>query len=433
MLINKLESVLKKLSLPFRRNDSTEHLEPVIYQSFCIISIIAGIVSAFINFFTDMHVVVYMSITLIIFQSYCWYLCKIKGKLNLAITISSIGFHLVLAFNYFYNAGISGPTLMLTALTLFFIAIVDKKSNVVLWLCVNVLTTSVLLGIEYFNPESILAKYNTRQNLFMDMYFTYLIVIVVIFQCVLLLRKRHKEQQDHITQKALALEKLNAEKIKLFSLISHDLRTPLANVQQYLEMMAQVDLTIDEKKVIEKDLLHITKNAQKLLGNLLQWSSNQMEGVDVNLQSYALLDEIDKTLANMKLLAAKKEIKLVVKIKDKCAVIADLDMLNLIVRNLIHNAIKFTPFGGTIEIGANTKGNECVIYVKDNGVGIPINQQSELFNLRTKASFGTNKEKGTGIGLMLCKEYAEMQNGRVWFKSKEGMGTIFYLALKTDI
>jgi len=432
MILSRLK-YLRKKAADFLKDESRDaSLESKIYHSFCYMSIVASIFSFFINLYVDMKIVMWMSVAIFFFQSYCCYLSKVKGKLNLAIIISSTGFHILLCFNYLYNAGIAGPTLLLTTLTLFFIIIIEKNKSAVYWVCLNIIIATALLLLEYLNKDFVIVHYNTREDLFLDMYFTYLIIIAVIYNGTVLLRKNYQEQKKYVTEKAIALEKLNAEKDKLFSLISHDLRTPLANVQQYLEMMAVVELTFEERRAIEKDLLHITRNTQDLLINLLQWSRNQMDGVEVNLQSCNLLEEISKTLGTMQLLAVKKEISLVVKIQDKCTVFADVDMLNLIIRNLLHNAVKFTPFGGIIEIGVRTVENGCLIYVKDNGAGISLEKQKEIFTLKTKTTFGTNKEKGTGIGLMLCKEYVEMQNGQIWFKSEENVGTTFYLSFPKE-
>jgi signal transduction histidine kinase len=103
-------------------------------------------------------------------------------------------------------------------------------------------------------------------------------------------------------------------------------------------------------------------------------------------------------------------------------------MLKLIFRNLIHNAIKFTPNNGSINICFDTDEHNYHISIKDNGIGIKEEEQVSIFTISTKTNYGTNKEKGTGLGLMLCKEYTDMQGGKIWFTSKEKEGTSFYLS-----
>ncbi|RYE28036.1 MAG: ATP-binding protein [Sphingobacteriaceae bacterium] len=109
---------------------------------------------------------------------------------------------------------------------------------------------------------------------------------------------------------------------------------------------------------------------------------------------------------------------------------ADKDMLQLLVRNLVSNAIKFTPPGGKIRVCCKIENQECKVMVTDNGVGIPEKYQSRIFSIKTDSTYGTNQEKGTGLGLVLCKEFAELQNGSIGFTSNEGSGTTFYFKLK---
>lgn len=423
---------IKTHILKLTKNDVSQSLEGKIFHAFCLIGIIAALLSFVVNLYIGLYTSIWISLAVFFFQSVVFYLSKVKGKLDIAILISSIEVNLLLCANYFFNAGIKGPSLLLIAVTLLFIITVGKRNTAFFWFCCNLVMVAGLLGLEYFDSDIIQRHYDSRRDYFLDIYFSYSITVAIIFTGIIYLRNSYLNQKKSVLQKAQALEKLNSEKDKLFSIISHDLRTPLANVQQYLEMMEVVDLTKDEKQVIEKDLLHITRNAQDLLTNLLQWSRNQMEGVTVNKASFNLLSGMEKTLTNMHLLAAKKDLKLVENIQADCVVFADADMLNLIIRNLLHNAIKFTPFGGVVEIGAINKNNECVIHVKDSGNGISLQQQRELFTLKTKTTFGTNKEKGTGIGLMLCKEYTEMQNGKIWFDTRENFGTIFYLSFPNE-
>jgi two-component system sensor histidine kinase/response regulator len=416
----------------FKEEQNSLSIEGKIFHAFCLISIIGAFVSFFINLFLGVEQLIYISLIIFIVQGLLFYLSKIKGKLNLSIIISSVGLNVLFFINYFYNAGIGGPSLILFAGALFFVISVGKDVTALFWFCANIIIVTFLFTLEYFHEEIVLIKYNTREDLFFDMYFTYLILITVIYIGTIFLRKSYLEQKRSVAEKAIALEKLNAEKDKLFSIISHDLRTPLANVQQYLEMLADVELTQEERYPIEKDLLNITRNAQDLLTNLLEWSRNQMDGFVVKLQHFNLSNEIAKTLTHMQLLASKKEVQLKINIEDNCQVFADIHMLNLVIRNLLHNSIKFTLPGGFVEITAKSNHENTFIAVRDNGTGIPERKKQDIFSLKAVTTFGTNKEKGTGIGLMLCKEYVEMQKGKIWFESEENLGTTFHLSFPNE-
>jgi signal transduction histidine kinase len=109
--------------------------------------------------------------------------------------------------------------------------------------------------------------------------------------------------------------------------------------------------------------------------------------------------------------------------------IVDKDMLQLVVRNLVNNAVKFTPSGGNISVVCHKTVADCRLMIKDNGMGISQEQQKELFSLKSKSTYGTSNEKGVGLGLLLCKEFIELQNGRIWFISSPGIGTTFFISL----
>lgn len=155
-----------------------------------------------------------------------------------------------------------------------------------------------------------------------------------------------------------------------------------------------------------------------------------MEGVNVNLVKLDLKEILKSTFAIEQTIAAEKGIRLTDRLKNSISIIADADMLQLIVRNLIDNAIKFTDAGGEIMVFADIVGEDCQLMIKDNGMGIPYEQQRDIFSLKASSTFGTKNEKGVGLGLVLCKEFTELQNGKITFESVPGEGTTFYVSFK---
>jgi signal transduction histidine kinase len=233
--------------------------------------------------------------------------------------------------------------------------------------------------------------------------------------------------KEQISLQKDQLEQSNIEKNKLMSIISHDLRTPLMNVQSYLELLSQDSVESTERPVIEKALLKSTNNAMEMLSNLLHWSKSQMEGTNVNLLEVNLLTVLIGTLEMEKLHALKKDISLNYHISPELTVVADVDMLQLVIRNLISNAVKFTPQGGEINIDAQVVADECKIMVSDNGNGIAADKQEKIFSIKSEAAYGTNNEKGVGLGLVLCREFIERQSGRIGFESTVGLGSRFFV------
>jgi two-component system sensor histidine kinase/response regulator len=178
---------------------------------------------------------------------------------------------------------------------------------------------------------------------------------------------------------------------------------------------------------LENELLEATNSTMDMLTNLLQWSRSQMEGSSVNLLKLNLLAAITSTLEMGKTQAEKKDITFNYVIEPGITVVADTDMLQLVVRNLVSNAIKFTPNGGIININAALLQQECKITVSDNGKGIDPQKQENIFSINAKPTFGTNNEKGVGLGLLLCKEFIERQGGRIGFESISGRGSSFFI------
>jgi len=164
-----------------------------------------------------------------------------------------------------------------------------------------------------------------------------------------------------------------------------------------------------------------------MLTNILSWTKAQMAGVSMNFIHFNMHKTLQNTIQVQMNIAKEKGIELSFQEKCDMNVFADPDMMQLVVRNLLNNAIKFTPGGGKIWISYEEKDELCTIIVRDNGIGIAKAKQQEVFTLKSQSTFGTNNEKGVGLGLVLAKNYMELQNGKIWFESEEGIGTTFFL------
>ena len=380
---------------------------------------------------------------LIIVQSFLYYNSIYKRKYKKEIIVFAIVSYIAVVTNFFNNSGAIGPTIFLFFLTLQFLLTVSPSRYNPIWLLCHIILATALLGIEYFNPELIPDTYTSRFDRFFDVATTFIACIVIVYLITTYL-KRYYNNERRISQERNAeilkqnvqiidqnaeLERLNNEKNKMFSIISHDLRSPVDSIMGYLEILSNNIVNNEEKKMIETELLGQIKYTSDLLQNLLYWSKSQMKGVNVKLVPLKVIDIIEDT-RNFKLAgAAKKEIKLSYSIDKEIEVIADKDMLMIVLRNLVVNAIKFTPVGGEIAIKVIKDKDNAVISINDNGIGIPEEKKKELFTLKSQSTYGTNQEKGIGLGLVLCKEFTEYQNGKIWFDSVEGKGSTFYVSL----
>lgn len=238
------------------------------------------------------------------------------------------------------------------------------------------------------------------------------------------------EHQEEIKRRKDELEQLNQVKDKFFSIISHDLRSPMNALSGILNLMEGDNISREEFSTLTKELRTQFNHTRTLINNLLDWALFQMDKLKIQpekIELSGLVDENFNLLSSMHL----KEMKLVNKVPANTFGWGDLNMLNLVLRNLILNAIKFSKAGGDIEISATEKDGLITIGVRDFGVGIQPEVQKILFEKTMGYSTrGTANEKGTGLGLILCKEFVEKNGGTIWLESEVGKGSTFYFTLR---
>ncbi len=239
-------------------------------------------------------------------------------------------------------------------------------------------------------------------------------------------------KNTRIQQDKLKLEELNVTKDKLFSIIAHDLRSPFNSILGLSELLIenQRDFKIAES---EKYLGLINSSAQNtlvLLDNLLNWAKSQTGQINFNPQKIILSSIISEIIELSNSAAIAKEISLIQNKPDEIEVYADEDMLKTVLRNLISNAIKFTKPGGNIQVLAKREQSRVEITISDNGVGMNKKMIDKLFRIESNEStIGTANEKGSGLGLLLCKEFVEKLGGKIWVESEEGKGSDFKFTL----
>ncbi|GAA4338796.1 hypothetical protein GCM10023149_49060 [Mucilaginibacter gynuensis] len=418
-------------------------LEFRIFHSLCFISIVALAYNVPFNYFIGLPLIALVSFVVLLIFSYLFYLSRVKRKVAPSTTWYAVFGNVLFAVNYFINSGTYGPTDLLMALSLLLIICTAPKKHYKIWLIVSLVMVLTLHFIEYYYPELVPYTYTDRESRFFDLTSAYIVTVVLMYYTVVYIRKNYdfekrraeeralaiEEQSRHIIAQKDELERLNTEKSKLIGIIAHDLRSPLSSIQSYLELITEHDIDEQERIMVKKELLKITRNTTDMLGKLLAWSKSQMDGVDVQLAPVNLRDALFNTLELEKTIGQKKNIIVEHDIDWDISIIADADMLQLVIRNLVSNAIKFTRSGGNVNIKAKLIGAECWLIIRDNGGGIPLEQQEELFSLKAKSTFGTANEKGVGLGLLLCKEFTELQGGKLWFESTPGEGTVFYVAM----
>ena len=245
------------------------------------------------------------------------------------------------------------------------------------------------------------------------------------------LRKQRDElerkNQDYREQ-VHSISELNAQKTRLFSIIGHDLRSPLSGIEGLLHLLELDENQSEDQKVMQRDLLRLTRNSRTLLDNLLYWSKRESNAYQPSLVNYP--DIIQMVSDYLAPIAASKNVKLQMLIEpNEGQIWNDAQMLEMIIRNLVQNAIKFVEPGGWVKLRAYETEKHLLLEVEDNGIGMTKEQIEKLFSDQREVRRGTSQEKGVGLGLKLCNEFVAKMDGSIKLRSIENKGTCFIIQL----
>lgn len=415
-------------------------LESRIFHSISICIILLSLIYIPYNFYTGLYFASLSAVVINIFFSFHYYNSRFRGRPHNSTVFAITGL-LIFGANYFFTSGIRGSTDLIWPAYLLLVFAISPYQQHTKWLIVYIVCFAALHIVEYYYPFLIKHPFTEGRGQFIDRITAFPIPVITIYIVIKFIRRSYDIEKKAAEEKTIAvesskaqillqkeqLEQSNMEKNKLMSIISHDLRTPLMNIQSYLELLNQNELSSADRPFLEEALLQSTNNTVEMLSNLLHWSKSQMEGLTINLVEVNLLGTLLGTLEMEKTQALKKDIHLNYNIPPHLFVVADSNMLQLVVRNLISNAIKFTRQGGQINVDAQMINDECKISIKDNGKGIPKEEQEKIFSVKAEPTFGTNNERGVGLGLVLCKEFIERQGGRIGFESSMESGSSFFI------
>lgn len=275
-------------------------------------------------------------------------------------------------------------------------------------------------------------------------YLLLFIIILFVFLIVLAYSRLRLQKKSLIFQneKTAALEKANSlldeanqTKDKFFSIIAHDLKNPIGAIKSTSELLTtDFDMfEINEVKESIEDIYNSSSSVQVLLDSLLIWSRSQRGKLDFHPETFNFSLLINNIFSLLKSNAKQKNIKLIQEVSKDLEVFADSNMLNTVIRNLVSNAIKFTPENGEIKVIVTKNINTTKIIVEDSGIGISMENQKKLFNFGTNYTTpGTNNEKGTGLGLILVNEFIDRHNGTIQIESEINNGTKFLINIPNE-
>jgi signal transduction histidine kinase len=312
--------------------------------------------------------------------------------------------------------------------------------------------------ISYFVLTVVWRNFQFQLEVNGDLYlFNHLIAIIFIFFGLYLVKKENQNYQlsilesnrqlhqqnveieeqritladnaELLNKQARELRDLNNLKNKLFSVIAHDLKSPMYALRNIFHNIEKYDLPAEDVKAMVPDVMKDLTYTTTLMENLLQWAKCQMQTLEVSLSSVNVSEIADDVFKQLESQADLKNIRLVNNIKKSAMVIAQHDMIQLVLRNLISNAIKFTPQNGCVQIGIENGPDVVEVFVKDSGIGLSAANLDKISHNEFFTTRGTSSEKGTGLGLMLCKEFLAKNNGILHITSEEGVGSRFSFTL----
>ncbi|MBI9069227.1 MAG: AAA family ATPase [Salinivirgaceae bacterium] len=240
-------------------------------------------------------------------------------------------------------------------------------------------------------------------------------------------------QKEKIEKAHDELKDLNTTKDKFFSIIAHDLRGPLANINMFFDLLSKKVISNDQNQIDDfiQRFKETSKNTYDLLNNLLIWAQSQRNEILYNPTQANIKKVIDSNLSLIEQKASEKGVSLKNKITSDFSAYFDVNIIDTVTRNIINNALKYTNKNDSITISLSESNESVIISINDTGIGMNKNIMDHIFNLEGKASSrkGTNDEKGTGLGLILCKEFIEKNGGNIWVESQENVGSTFSFSI----
>jgi len=430
--VNILPSIwIRLLGHPDHFNKEHRAFNAVAFLSLCLLLLLLPF-----NIYLGLEVVFISTAVIFIALAVVYFLSRMGNNYKLGRTIYAVVSYVFLSLNFYYNAGYKGPTIYFFFLTFQLILAFSIIKRHLLFTIMHLVVVSSLLIVEYCYPERFIDIYQSRFDHFLDLLSSSIAVIIGMYLVTRYLlssyereKKKAEERELLITAQNAQLQKLNQEKTKILSILGHDLRSPLNSITTVLNVLANYPLPEEHRLRLQKELLDTTRNTSEMLMNLLSWSSEQMQGIEPKLISVNVQMVLQKVLENQQFIAQSKEIKFTTYIDQSIYVLADYNMLEVVLRNLINNAIKFTAPLGMVTIAAQKTDDSCLISIQDNGIGMSEEQLSTLFTMDIHSTYGTNNEKGIGLGLVLCKDFTELQGGKIWVESTVGQGSVFYISL----
>lgn len=403
-------------------------LQTRVYHFVCIATIAVMIYVLLFSIAAGMTTYALITAVFIPLQVFLFYLSRFRGRTVLSMNIYILVIHGFFAASYRLSAGISGSTLFSFFIVFFLsVAILPKREYLILTL-VNLGTVAMLLITEYNDPAFVLVNYSGREEHFIDIASTYTVTIVLILAGLGYIIKNYTLEKESAEGRAVMLDELHEEKARLIAVISHDYHTPLTALQHYLKIFEKQELSADERQELTAQMRLSVAHTQSLLANLLDMTKTDIRQNDMDTKAkFHVPEAVSQTLKVYGDIARSNRQQMDILIPEDLQINGDKHLFNVIIRNLINNAVKFSGDGATISFSYEPQNIVHVFRIADNGPGIDEQQQKEIYESWQHPA--RNVSRSGAIGLVLSKKYAIESGADLSFETVRGQGTTFFLKI----
>ncbi len=416
--------------------DENFTLEHRILLSAIIVGILMSTIGGIINYITFPSLIVFiilLFISVLLIATY--YFVRFKSIVKpFAIPVIIIGI-LGVSTIWILNGGINGsdimPEFIILILGMIVVPYKTKKYILILFIVVNI----VILLLQFYRPDLII-NFPTKTDRWIDYIVTLIFSSYFIYLIIRFVHKNYTLERLKAEKSEIKLRQLNADKDRFISILGHDLKNPFNSILGFSDVLStEIDsLNSDEIKEIAGHINKSARTTNNLLEAILMWARTQQGKIPFNPQNLRFEDICMNIVEILNPNAKEKNITINYSLADHLNVFADIDMLKTVLRNLVSNAIKFTSNGGAINIKAEENSDNITISVSDNGIGIAHDALNKLFDIsEVLTTKGTAGETGSGLGLMLCKDFVEKHNGKIWVESEVGIGSTFMFTLPIKV
>ena len=408
-------------------------LQEQIFHRVLALSGSALLVSLAITVALGMHEIALMLISILSLLGVCYWTSRVLKRYRIGFYIFVAAAHALLFANFFLNNGINGSSAIVSVLIISIILSVGNNADKIIWSLSQLLTYGSLVIYQYYEGNEAILAYPDKFSEYLDRFLTFGIAVAFLYVVFRVIFRKNESQQKVLLEKEKEIreqrDKLKAsndELYKLLSLIAHDVRNPLATIESYLDPDTQAMMQEEERADFNEELVHLVRNTSHMLDETLHWSKNQIDQeAKINYSFLAIGRWLNSTIDHVRGMAKSKNIILIDSYDGAQKLNCDPNLLTVVIRNILQNAIKFTDSGKTIIFDVLSEEDDLVFRIQDEGMGMNDEQILAILGGAQTSTRGTKQETGTGFGLKISLEYIRLHQGELKINSKPGEGSCF--------